>query len=74
MTARPGPQRNHLHGRRPQPRSGAPPIPQPPPAAAALARRPDLGLLGAGAVVFGAQRLVPTYDNTYYKEVLKKPE
>ncbi|KIZ06941.1 tryptophan-rich sensory protein [Monoraphidium neglectum] len=33
----------------------------------------DLGLLGAGVVVFGVQRLVPTYDNTYYKEVLKKP-
>ncbi|GBF92525.1 hypothetical protein Rsub_05139 [Raphidocelis subcapitata] len=33
--------------------------------------KPDLGLLAAGAVVFGAQRLVPTYDNTYYKTLVK---
>lgn len=35
--------------------------------------RADLGLLASGAVVFGAQRLVPTYDNTFYK-TLKKPD
>jgi hypothetical protein len=35
---------------------------------------PDLGLLASGAVIFGVQRLVPTYDNTFYKEVLVKPE
>jgi hypothetical protein len=48
----------------PPPRAHAPrpPLPAAPP-------RPDLGLLASGAVVFGAQRLVPTYDNTYYKEV-----
>lgn len=34
---------------------------------------PDLGLLASAAVVFGAQRLVPTYDNTWYKAI-KKPE
>lgn len=32
----------------------------------------DLGLLASGAVVFGVQRLVPTYDQSWYKS-LKKP-
>ena len=35
---------------------------------------PDWGLLASGAVIFGVQKLVPTYDNTWYKETLKKPE
>ncbi|KAL3148375.1 hypothetical protein ABBQ38_013831 [Trebouxia sp. C0009 RCD-2024] len=33
----------------------------------------DAGLLTAGAVVFGVQRLVPTMDPTWYRS-LKKPE
>ncbi|KAI8467911.1 MAG: TspO/MBR-related protein [Monoraphidium minutum] len=36
--------------------------------------KPDLGLLGAGVVVFGVQRLVPTYDNTWYKTAITKPD
>eukprot|EP00879_Flechtneria_rotunda_P004791 GHRR01005063.1.p1 GENE.GHRR01005063.1~~GHRR01005063.1.p1 ORF type:complete len:178 (+),score=42.45 GHRR01005063.1:103-636(+) len=32
----------------------------------------DLGLLASGAIVFGVQRLVPTYDDTWYKAI-KKP-
>jgi len=34
---------------------------------------PDLGLLASGAVIFAVQRLVPTYDNSFYL-TLKKPE
>lgn len=30
-----------------------------------LLQRPDVGLATAGAIVFGVQRLVPTYDNTW---------
>ncbi|KAF6256064.1 TspO/MBR-related protein [Scenedesmus sp. NREL 46B-D3] len=32
----------------------------------------DLTLLASGAVVFGVQRLVPSYDDTWYKAI-KKP-
>ncbi len=35
--------------------------------------RADVGLLTAGAVVFGVQRLVPTMDPTWYRN-LRKPE
>ena len=34
--------------------------------------RPAVGLLGSAAVVFGTQRLVPSYDPTWYKQ-LDKP-
>jgi hypothetical protein len=34
-------------------------------------RRPALGMLASGAVVFGVQRLVPTYDNSWYKQLAK---
>eukprot|EP00882_Tetradesmus_deserticola_P017446 GHRQ01018688.1.p3 GENE.GHRQ01018688.1~~GHRQ01018688.1.p3 ORF type:complete len:129 (+),score=37.55 GHRQ01018688.1:1083-1469(+) len=31
----------------------------------------DLTLLASGAVVFGVQRLVPSYDDTWYKAIRK---
>jgi hypothetical protein len=34
---------------------------------------PDAGLLASGAVIFGVQRLVPSYDDSWYKAI-KKPE
>jgi hypothetical protein len=37
-----------------------------------FACRADLGLLASGAVVFGVQKLVPTYDASWYKS-FKKP-
>lgn len=33
--------------------------------------RADLTLLASGAVVFGVQRLVPTYDDKWYKTIVK---
>lgn len=37
-----------------------------------LLPQPDVSLLAAGAVVFGVQRLVPTFDVSWYK-ALQKP-
>lgn len=42
------------------------------PKAASIAARSAAGLAASGAIVFGVQRLVPTYDHTWYMG-LKKP-